>query len=75
MELKQGDIVRYSYPYLLKRMKNNIVGKIESIGEDYVFIRNRDVELKIPSIYYNGITKIGSVEETKFSQLKLVTNL
>lgn len=75
MELKQGDIVRYSYPYLLKRTKNNIVGKVEIIGEDFVFIRNRDVEIKIPSIFYNGITKIGSIEETSFNQLKLVTNL
>ena len=75
MELKQGDIVRYSYPYLLKKVKNIFVGRVECIGEDFVFIRNREREIKIPSVYYGGIKKIGSVEEPNYNQLKLVTNL
>ena len=71
MQIKEGDIIIYSFPFLLSHAKNKFVGHVEYIGADFIFIKDsKNIRLKISSNNYKNIKKIGSLEETstqKFS--------
>ena len=71
MKIKQGDIIIYSFPFLLSNVKNKIVGHVDFIGDDFIFIKsNENVRLKVSRKNFSNIKKIGSIEEASPSVQK-----
>ena len=57
MEIKYGDILKYSFPFAMSNIKNNFV------GDDFIFIKNSsNMRLKILFKNFNHVKKLGSLE-------------
>ena len=64
MEIKQGDIIKYFFPYPMSNLRNNIVGQVDYIGDDFIFIKsNANIRLKISFKNFHQIKKLGSIED------------
>ncbi len=64
MEIKQGDLIKYLFPYPMSKVKNSIVGKVDYIGDDFIFIKsNANIRLKISFKNFDHIKKLGSIED------------
>lgn len=67
MELKEGDIIKYRFPHLMSRVRNNIVGQVDYIGEDYIFIKSHaNIRFKLSLKNVENIKKLGSIEDFPF---------
>lgn len=65
MEIKHGDIIKYFFPRPLSIAKNSIVGRVDFIGEDYIFIKSSEnIRLKISFKNFDNIRILGSIEES-----------
>lgn len=63
MEIKYGDILKYSFPFAMSNIKNNFVGQVDYIGDDFIFIKNSsNMRLKILFKNFNHVKKLGSLE-------------
>ena len=63
MEIKLGDIIKYFFPSPLSRTKNSIVGHVDYIGENFIFLKSStNIRVKVSFKNFNKIKKIGSLE-------------
>ena len=64
MEIKYGDIIKYSFPFAMNTVKNIFVGQVDFIGHDFIYIKNRsNTRLKVLFKNFNNVSKLGSVED------------
>ena len=68
MEIKQGDIVRYSFPYRMGNFKNKIIGRVDSVGKDSIFVKiSENARFSISFKDFDNLKIIGSIEEPQLS--------
>ncbi len=63
MEIKLGDIIKYFFPSPLSSTKNSIVGRVDYIGDSFIFLKSsNNIRVKVSFKNFNKIKKIGSLE-------------
>lgn len=74
MDIKHGDIIKYYFPHPLSITKNSIVGHVDYIGEDFIFLQSgENIRLKITFKNFGNIRKLGSIEENSIFASTLVS--